>query len=145
MLLLIFVHTELFTSRSLFTVCLDSISNQYAVISRCNMLKILIIYAVLACVSAPYQYSLDEKINCVVEYYRNEESMIKTQRSLQRKYGFRPSDHTICRLVDNFLTYGDVQNPEIFHPCQNELPQKMINISRQHKIHASFTIILVVL
>ncbi len=32
-----------------------------------------------------------------------------------------------------------------FHPCQNGLPQKMINISCQHKIHASFTIILVVL
>jgi hypothetical protein len=68
-------------------------------------------YAVFACASAPYQYSIDEKIHCVSEYYSNGESMIETQRALQRKYEIRPSDHTISRLVDNFLAYCDVQKP----------------------------------
>jgi hypothetical protein len=43
------------------------------------MFRFIIIGIVLACVAAQFPYSIDEKVKCVIEYYRNDGSIIGTQ------------------------------------------------------------------
>ncbi len=62
-------------------------------------------------IKAPYPYSTDERIYIVVEYFKNEESVIKTQRSLERKYHIRLDHKTINRVEETFLKYGELTKP----------------------------------
>uniref|UniRef100_T1K7Q8 Uncharacterized protein n=1 Tax=Tetranychus urticae TaxID=32264 RepID=T1K7Q8_TETUR len=49
-----------------------------------------------------------QKALICTEYAINNFAMRATQRSLDTKYGFRPSSPTIRRIYDNFLTRGVV-------------------------------------
>ncbi len=95
----------------LFICIFDVILKSIHLLNNYQMLKYIVICTVLHCVNAPYQYTRDEKILCVAEYLRNNVCMISTERALQRKYGFHPATNTISRLVNNFLTYGNVEKP----------------------------------
>ena len=96
-------------SNIIFTGIIDIFLYHYGVRLSCKMFRFIIIGFVLACASAQFPYSVDEKIKCVIEYYQNEGSIISTQRALQTKYNFRTDVNTIKRYVRNFETYRNVE------------------------------------
>ncbi len=62
-------------------------------------------------IKAPYPYNTDERIHIVVEYFKNEESVIKTQHSLERKYHIRLNYKKINRVVKTFFKCGELTKP----------------------------------
>lgn len=52
-----------------------------------------------------------QKARICQEYSACNFAMRQTQRSLLRKYGLKPTDKTIRRIYDNWLTLGKVTRP----------------------------------